>query len=170
MGREIRRVPAHWDHPMTWDGKLQPMLDSSYIDAINDWISAHNAWEDGTHPTLVAYPDYKAKFHHFANYSGNPPSIEYYRPNWKPDEMTWFQVYETVSEGTPVTPPFETRDELVEYLVQNGDFWDQQRRARGYTAMPCDPWSREDAEKFVFGDGWMPSMTVQNGVINTRPV
>lgn len=95
-----------------------------------------------------------------------------YRPDWKPEEATWFQMYETVSEGTPVTPPFETREELVEYLVANGCFWDQKRRARGLSGdwMRCSPWTREEATKFVFGDGWMPSMTVQNGEINTRPV
>ena len=169
MGREIRRVPPNWKHPTKYDGQFQPMMDSSYIDAINDWISEHNAWEAGTHPALVENPAYKVEYPHFANYSGNAPDIEHYRPNWKPEEMTWFQVYETVSEGTPVTPPFETREELVEYLVEIGDFWDQKRRDRGCTSMPCDSWARKDAEKFVFGNGWMPSMTVQNGVINTRP-
>ena len=77
--------------------------------------------------------------------------------------MTWWQVYETVSEGTPVTPPFETREELVEYLVANGDFWDQKRRTEGRSSMPCEPWPRKQAESFVFGSGWSPSLVVANG-------
>jgi hypothetical protein len=32
-------------------------------------------------------------------------------------EATWFQAWETVTEGTPVTPPFATTDELVDYLA-----------------------------------------------------
>jgi hypothetical protein len=64
---------------------------------------------------------------------------------------TWFQVYETVSEGTPVTPPFATKEELVDYLVANGDFWDQHRGDGG--------WSRENAEAFV-GAGFAMSLVV----------
>ena len=81
--------------------------------------------------------------------------------------MTWWQVYETVSEGTPVTPPFETQEELVEYLVANGDFWDQSRRAKGGSSMPCGPWPREQAKKFVLGRGWAPSLIVDAKGIRT---
>ncbi len=87
-----------------------------------------------------------------------PPDPEYYRPQWGEGLATWWQVYETVSEGTPVTPPFATREELVEYLVENGDFWDQARRKRGWTITDCAPWSRATAEKFVLGSGCAPSM------------
>lgn len=52
--------------------------------------------------------------------SGGPPQRACYCP-WKPEDATWLQVWETVSEGTPVTPPFATRQELVDYLVQHGD-------------------------------------------------
>ena len=76
-------------------------------------------------------------------------------------KATWWQVYETVSEGTPVSPPFATPDELIDYLVAHGDFWDQQRRERGDTIMNNDPWSREQAEAFVRGPGWAPSMVVE---------
>ncbi len=38
-----------------------------------------------------------------------------------------FQVYENISEGTPVTPAFTTEEELEEYLVEAGDDWDRKR-------------------------------------------
>jgi hypothetical protein len=88
--------------------------------------------------------------------------------NWEhPQEMTWYQVYETVSEGTPVTPPFETQSELVEYLVANGDFWDQRCRKEGSSIMECAPWSRKQAEAFVYGPGWAPSLisTPETGLV-----
>lgn len=73
-----------------------------------------------------------------------PPEREYYR-SWKDEDATWFQVWETVSEGTPVTPPFATKEELIDYLVANGDFWDQKRRQEQnqgrYISMNCEPWS-----------------------------
>ena len=72
-------------------------------------------------------------------------------------------MYETVSEGTPVTPPFATKEELVEYLIEHGDFWDQKRRKEGNTIMPCDPWTREQAETFVNDTEWAPSGMIING-------
>jgi hypothetical protein len=66
-------------------------------------------------------------------------------------EATWFQAWETVTEGTPVTPPFATTDELVDYLATRGDFWDQERGD--------GPWDRKSAEEFVKA-GWAPTLIV----------
>jgi hypothetical protein len=145
----------------------QPLFDAPYSEALNNWLNAHQQWERGEHPDQIRHPEYRTKYPHYADYGGNAPDVHYYRPDWKAEEMTWYQVYETVSEGTPVTPPFETREELVEYLVANGDFWDQMRREEGNSVMGCAPWSRRNAEKFVMGSGWAPSMVIDNGVVKT---
>jgi len=152
MGREIRRVPKNWEHPqkeeyshLKRESEMQyiPKFDESYIAASNEWIENFNKFE----------PDEDCLY--FWEYEGNPPDEEYYRPDWKPEEMTWYQVYETVSEGTPVTPPFETKKELVDYLVVNGDFWCQTRPDE-------NPPSRASTEAFVDG-GWAPSMVIAGG-------
>lgn len=52
--------------------------------------------------------------------SRNP--AEAYMPSFEDydeDELGWC-LYQTVSEGTPVTPVFETKEELIEYLVEYG--------------------------------------------------
>lgn len=41
-------------------------------------------------------------------------------------ERTSFQLYENVSEGSPVSPVFGTIDELDDWLKQNG--WPEQSR------------------------------------------
>jgi hypothetical protein len=172
MGRELRRVPPHWEHPKESrpdyrSGTMQEcyvsMHDLPYIAAITEWIKNHQLWENGKHPDQK--DEGMEKYKHFAQWSGNPPSVECYRPDWKANEMTWYQVYETVSEGTPVTPAFETQAELVEYLVTNGDFWDQKRRLEGGSGMLCGPWTRKEAESFVYGGGWSPSLIVANGKV-----
>lgn len=172
MGREIRMVPPNWEHPKKevpnyikgrMEERYQPMFDSSYTERMDEWIKEYQLWKEGKHPDQLDGSAKECK--RYAEWSGNPPDHEYYRPEWSKDEMTWFQVYETVSEGTPVTPPFETQEELVEYLVANGDFWDQRRRAEGDSIMNCAPWSREAAERFVFGSGWAPSMIMTGGKI-----
>lgn len=103
--------------------------------------------------------------------NGEPPRYpdpDGYFPSWPEDVATWFQVYETVSEGTPVSPPFATQAELVEYLVANGDFWDQKRRKEGRGGIDCDPWTREQAERFVYGSGWTPSLIVASTANGTE--
>ena len=112
---------------------------------ITEWYEGYLLWEKGEHPSQNE--------DNYWDYEGSPPEPEFYRPKWKKEEMTWFQMYETVSEGTPVTPPFATKAELVDYLVENGDFWDKIRGHGG--------WQRANAEKFV-ESGWSPS-----GMLNT---
>lgn len=169
-------VIPNWEHPKKEkynyrygrdEMVYQPMRDNAFVEAMDQWIAEYTLWKDGKHPDQLSGA--AKEYSEFAEWDGGPPDFEYYRPNWKPEEMTWFQVYETVSEGTPVTPPFETREELVEYLVANGDFWDQKRREKGCTVIDCSPWARKSAEKFVFGDGWAHGVVVVNGQI-TRGV
>ena len=149
MGREIRRVPPNWEHPKVeryGRTEYQPMFDRDYKKEKQEWIDGLMAWENKTDP------DYDPEYEWW-EWNGNPPDREYYVPYDVDDpSCTWFQVYETVSEGTPVSPPFESEDELIDYLTTKGDFWDQ-RRGHG-------PWSLESATKFVKGSGWRPSMMV----------
>jgi hypothetical protein len=80
----------------------------------------------------------------------------------EPPAGSWWQVWETVSEGSPVTPAFATDDELIDYLVKNGDLWSQRRRNdRGPDADP--PPSRKAATNFVKGSGWVASASGPRG-------
>jgi hypothetical protein len=154
MGREIRMVPANWQHPkeMRYDHLLGREVET-YKPLHDDRATALQSFAaDIEKKGLAEAIDY---------HGGGPQSCRYV--DFEGQEPTWFQVYETVSEGTPVTPPFETQEELVEYLVANGDFWDQQRRSEGRSVIPCEPWSRKQAESFVYGGGWAPSLVVDNG-------
>ena len=106
------------------------------------------AWESGADPERAKWEaeDGERKFYWECD---GPPDREYYRPKWTDEERTAYQMYETVSEGTPVTPVFDTPEGLVDYLVAHGDFWGQQGGEGG--------WPREAAESFV-RSGWAPSM------------
>lgn len=65
-----------------------------------------------------------------------------------------WQVWETVSEGSPVTPVFATAEELMAYLVEGGDAWDRKHGEPG--------WKQENAEAFVRA-GWAPSLVLAEG-------
>lgn len=172
MGREIRRVIPNWEHPKYTNddapysnrvGQYRPLFDEDYETAIAEWIDNHQKWLLGEHEDQKNGQNSEYKY--YAQWNGNAPEVEQYRPKWPEGSATWYQVYETVSEGTPVTPPFQTQDELIDYLVTNGDFWDQHRREDRTSSMPCEPWSRQSATNFVKGHGWMPSMIIANGEV-----
>lgn len=80
-----------------------------------------------------------------------PPDRAYDRDrDWTPDEATAYQVYETVSEGTPVSPVFATREDLKAWLISNQGMSDA------------------GAEHFI-GMGWVPSAVFrpQTGFVET---
>ena len=119
MGREIRLVPPNWEHPSDDRGNPIRIHDTTFEEAAAEWKAGFVAWEAGTH----------WDFEHanrnepceFWEWDGDPPSREHYRPAFT-EEPTWYQMYETVSEGTPVTPPFATKEELIDYLCTYGDY------------------------------------------------
>lgn len=167
MGREIRRVIPNWEHPRQncehtpWMGGcdeakanggrcLQPLIDHDYESAADEWLVENAAWENGSDTDRAEFETSQVGRRYYWEWNGAPPERKYYRPAWTPEEATWFQVYETVSEGTPVTPPFATKAEIVDYLVANGDYWDQHRGDGG--------WARPNAEAFVESE-WAVSMT-----------
>lgn len=150
MGREIRRVPADWQHPVNERCPhgprpctpccYRPLYDDDYQSAAEQWMAGYAAF----------VPDKHSQY--FWEYEGPPDSERYRARRWTSEEATHYQVYETVSEGTPVSPSQPSKEALVDYLVGHGDFWDQRRGVGG--------WSRESAERFVKHE-WAPSMIVE---------
>ncbi|HEX8564120.1 MAG TPA: hypothetical protein VF648_00530 [Pyrinomonadaceae bacterium] len=151
MGREVRQVPPNWEHPKNENGIYQPMFEESYEVAISEWIENHQLWLKGEHP------DQRAEYKYFAQWDGDPPDIEYYNIYYTEDEATWYQLYETVSEGTPVSPPFETKEKLAQYLAENGDFWYQQDQKEGNRFSHRSKPTIEQARKLV-DTGWAMSL------------
>lgn len=71
----------------------------------------------------------------------------------EPPKGDGYQLWETVSEGSPISPVFATPEELAEWLVSSDDYkW--KRNDAGTTK---DQWLR-----FINGPGWAPSF-VSNG-------
>lgn len=69
----------------------------------------------------------------------------------EPPEGEGWQMWETVSEGSPITPVFATAEGLIEFLSTQKDAWGK------------GPVSRESAEAFV-KSGWAPTMIAGGGV------
>ena len=63
-----------------------------------------------------------------------------------------YQIWETVSEGSPVSPPFLRPEDLARWMVANDD---SVTKGTDY-----DGWM-----KFILGDGWAPSMVMVGGKV-----
>ena len=148
---EIRKVPANWKHPKKADGSFRPLIDNyvGYLEYFRE--SADNFIKymteviekgkvkiyDTTFKTPQEVYDYLTEEGQM-----EPPDISSYMPSG-----SWFQLFETVSEGTPLTPPFETKQELVEWLSNNKDYRDK-------------TWTREQAEAMVEQEWVMSGMKI----------
>lgn len=147
MGREIRRVPADWEHPRDdRTGHFVPMFDKPYEPEAQQWLADCIAWANGTHEDQADRDPLAPTPAFFWEWDGGPPQPEWYRPAFD-TEPTHYQFYETVSEGTPLSPVFATLAELEEWLVTEG----------GY--------SRDGAHAFC-ERGWAPSLVVSGGVVS----
>jgi hypothetical protein len=61
-------------------------------------------------------------FHHPTDEAGEPIPGAHLEPLWDmpAERLTCLQVYEDVSEGTPVSPVFESSDQLLGWLIAQG--------------------------------------------------
>jgi len=159
MGREIRRVPANWKHPKYENfykdmspndrvyGRYHPMYNEDYNEASQEWMKNLTLWQERKHPEQLSDPE-RWVGDYFWNWQGNPPEEPYYRSEAYGtkfrSEATHYQIYETVSEGTPVSPIFETLGLMTKWL-----------RSEGY--------SPEAANQFV-KDGHAFSIVISDGV------
>jgi hypothetical protein len=120
MGREVRRVPRNWNHPKDKKGRYIPLLDE-FAKRLEEWNIGKEKWDLG----LV--DDYNGGWKKkdttgmaFEEWYGKKPVEKDYMPTFKPEERTHYQMYETCSEGTPISPVMETPEELARWLADNG--------------------------------------------------
>ena len=170
MGRELRRVPPNWEHPKKEGTNVyKPLFNENYLTALNKWWENHQLWLKREHPDQVC-PTPEAVNDtpkYFAEWDGDPPAVDSYR-QYTDDEATWYQWYETVTEGTPLTPPFETAEEVAQYLATYGDFWYQQdqreqRPAFGFPRFRTKP-TLEQARAMVEAGFAMFTITVKDSI------
>lgn len=165
MGREVRMVPPNWEHPRyTADnalreqdiGEYRSCYDEDFESAAAEWKEGYAKWEAGEHK------DYDASMEYWE--WDSPPDRELYRQKFT-EEPTWFQMYQTVSEGSPVSPPFATKEELARYLSENGDFWYQDRIKRGRTDERKPTYEQALA---MINAGHAPSMMVMQSAVGVE--
>lgn len=140
MGREVRRVPKDWQHPKDERGRYVPMYPGSwYADRVREWEDAVR--ERGLQGAI--------------DWTGGPPSRGRYMPMWTDAEADHLMMYEDTSEGTPISPPFKTPEELARWLADNN------ASAFGGMTATYEQWLGTAKR------GWAPSMVISGGVMES---
>ena len=167
MGREVRRVPANWEHPRYEDGRLKgqhrPLMAGSYAKQLAAWQAAKAGWERG----LVQYyedgdfeprpEDSKGRaFEDYADWAEPDPGD--YMPDWPDEERTHWQMYENVSEGTPLSPVMDDPDRLAHWLADN-----EANAGAGRTAS-YEAWKATIERGYAFSMMYSPETGLISGV------
>jgi len=129
-GREVRKVPKNWRHPIDWeryDARRGP-----------SWLALQGR-------DMIQYYE-----------EGEEIVESEFMPDWTEEEATHFMMYETVSEGTPMSPAFETPEELARWLADHGANYGAFTTATYETwlevcrdeASPCMVYSRDKGVRF----------------------
>lgn len=142
MGREVRKVPANWEHPKNENGHYQPMFDMTFNEAFANWEDEKRIWDNN--------PENKGE-----PYEETSPDPKYYRPDWKDEERTHLMMYEDCSEGTPISPAFETPEELAKWLADNN------ASSFGRNTATYEQWLA------TIKRGWAVSAVIENGIIKS---
>ena len=104
MSREVRRVPADWEHPRDEDGDLIPLL--------TGWTRNKDDFESFKAKNSLTDKEAQVQL-------GWIPIRENHMPEWSEEEATHLQMYESTTEGTPMSPVMATAEELADWLFEN---------------------------------------------------
>lgn len=98
MGREVRRVPADWEHPKDAKGQHIPMYEHFPYNAEEVREGLRDGWLKGE----------------------KKPYGLAVMPQWPKAKRTHYQMYEDTTEGTPISPVMASPEELARWLADNG--------------------------------------------------
>lgn len=139
MGREVRKVPANWEHPKDEMGRYIPLYDNF----VNDMKQFFGRVSSNGLSEALEY------------YGGSPKFSKYMHPE---GERTHYMMYETTSEGTPISPAFATPEELARWLADTG------ASAFGSLTATYQDWLSTTKHGSAVGLVYTPSTGVVSGV------
>lgn len=122
MTREVRKVPADWQHPSDGyypNGEVRyvPLFNGDqFISKAAQWDESAAKWAQGEFPEDA---DAAHRAMSFEEWDDPRPAAEDYMPIWPEAECTNFMMYELSTEGTPLSPAFATLEELAAWLAEN---------------------------------------------------
>ncbi len=116
MGREVRMVSKDWEHPKSDRPNREYVpLHTGFNVSVAEWDKENNDWKCGIFPT---YADEADRNLSYSEWGGSRPVQEDYMPEF--ENADYYMMYETCTEGTPISPAFKTQEELATWLCSTG--------------------------------------------------
>jgi len=149
MGREVRMVPPWWHHPVYFNDfnkKYNPLpLMDGFLEDMQNWKDERDELvrrigAESNPNVLVDLRD-SLKWH-----EDSEPDPRKYMPDFPVELRTHYQMYETCSEGTPISPVFDTPEKLARWLADN------KASAFADSTATYNEWL-----SMIRGPGWAPS-------------
>lgn len=153
MGREVRMVPADWEHPKDSTGHHVPLHGRDCEAAQREWDKGLALWCRGLRDNYGGGQEAhgeRADIYGWVQWTGGRPATEDYMPAWPREMRTHLMMYEDTSEGTPISPAFATPEELARWLADNG------ASSFGDMTATYEQWLS------VAHGGWAPSMVMDS--------
>jgi hypothetical protein len=100
-------VPPDWEHPKDGNGHYLPLLYESFDVACADWDQRKREYD--------ADPESAESFEQWDG--ERPTDPQQHMPEFAPGTATHLRMYESTSEGTPISPAFATAEELARWLT-----------------------------------------------------
>lgn len=122
MSRELRKVPANWEHPRDDQGEFIPLLGGSFKKEAAEWDEAAKQWAGGFCRNFKDEwrPKKADETGTYEEWEGPRHEEHEYMPDWPEAERTHYQMYETTTDGIPISPVMETPEALAHWLADNG--------------------------------------------------
>jgi hypothetical protein len=157
MGREVRKVPADWQHPKDkHTGSYKPLYEGKkFAERLREWNEENAKWSNGEFPTYASEENKKLTY---SEWAGDQPKSCDYMPEWPDSECTHYMMYEDTSEGTPISPAFATPEELARWLTDTG------ASAFGGITASYESWLRVANGGFALSAVYTPKTGLVNGV------
>lgn len=160
MGREVRRVPAGWEHPKDARGRYIPLHEGrGYKERLAEWVEASEKWAQGLQSDYaggwIPKGDAALACESFEEWDGLKPKESDYMPDWPDSERTHLQMYEDTTEGTPISPVMSTPEDLARWLCDN------RASAFGTMVATYEQWLA------TIKAGWAPGLVIGGGVMSS---
>ncbi|MDJ0513004.1 MAG: hypothetical protein QNJ62_06140 [Methyloceanibacter sp.] len=158
MGRQVRMVPKDWQHPKNAAGYYIPLIEGSYAADVARWDEGKRQWDMGFRESwesqleITYVPRKPDEDCSYEEWDGERPVEANYMPVFEPGTATHLMMYEDTSEGTPISPAFETAEELARWLTDN------KASAFGDMTASYEQWLATAKA------GWAPSAVISGGV------
>ena len=152
MGREVRKVPEWWYHPKYFNNFRKEYI---YLPLRDGYQEDLVAWEHEMqdlnrrkaealkegNQRIIDDIDQSQTWHLEAR-----PDPCKYMPDFPEELRKYYQMYETCSEGTPISPKFAIPEDLARWLADN--------RASSFADMTA---TYEEWLRMITGPGWSVS-------------